>query len=86
MAITNLSRPASSLSNASKVSIGETWATISSTWASETRTWLAISQLITNTLKARLEYLATQALDYLMTEDSDYLVTGVNRITNIPKP
>lgn len=34
--------------NTSKVSVGETWATIESTWASETRTWLAVSQLFTN--------------------------------------
>jgi len=34
--------------NVSKVSVGETWATISTTWNTETRTWLAASQLITN--------------------------------------
>lgn len=39
------------MTNASKVSIGETWGTITTSWASETRTWLAISQLIGNTSK-----------------------------------
>ena len=36
------------MTNTSKVSIGETWATVSTTWATETRTWLAVSQLFTN--------------------------------------
>lgn len=48
MAIVNTSRPTSSMSNTSKVSIGETWGTVTTIWANETRTWLAISQLITN--------------------------------------
>ena len=34
--------------NASKVSVGETWDTVSTTWATESRTWLAVSQLFTN--------------------------------------
>lgn len=48
MALTNTSKPTTSLTNATKVSIGETWGSITTTWASETRTWLAVSQLITN--------------------------------------
>jgi hypothetical protein len=51
----NDGKPATSFSNSSKVSIGETWATITTTWASETRTWLAISQLITNTSRNLIE-------------------------------
>ena len=39
------------LTNTSKVTQGETWATITTTWAIETRTWLAVSQLIGNTTK-----------------------------------
>lgn len=39
------------MTNASKVSIGETWGTIASTWASETQTWEEASQLISNTSK-----------------------------------
>lgn len=39
------------MTNASKVSIGETWGTIASTWASETQTWEEASQLISNTAK-----------------------------------
>lgn len=39
------------MSNNSKVSSGETWATISTTWAGEVRTWAEISQLMDNTAK-----------------------------------
>jgi len=49
MSITNTAKPSTSITNSSKVSIGETWATITTDWASETRTWLAASQLIGNT-------------------------------------
>ncbi len=51
MALVNTSKPTTTLTNSSKVSIGETWATITTTWASETRTWLAVSQLFTNTAR-----------------------------------
>jgi hypothetical protein len=37
-----------SITNSTKVSIGETWGTITSTWASEPETWLAASQLFNN--------------------------------------
>lgn len=36
------------ITNTSKVSVGETWATIATQWDTETRTWLAVSQLFTN--------------------------------------
>lgn len=36
------------MTNASKVSVGETWGTITSTWRSELRTWEAASQLLSN--------------------------------------
>ena len=39
------------MTNSSKVSIGETWATIPTTYAAETRTWIAVSQLFTNPSK-----------------------------------
>lgn len=51
MAITNQSKPTTSITNTAKVSIGETWGSIATTWASETRTWLAVSQLITNSTR-----------------------------------
>lgn len=51
MAITNTSKPSTSITNATKVFSGETWASILTTWASETRTWEAVSQLLANTAR-----------------------------------
>lgn len=53
MTITNVSKPTTSLTNSSKISIGETWGSITSTWASEVRDWLTCSQLISNSSKPR---------------------------------
>lgn len=51
MAITNISKPTTTLTNASKVSGSETWASITTTWASETRTWADTYSLMTNSTK-----------------------------------
>ena len=51
MAITNTSKPTTSLTNVTKVSFGETWGTIATTWAAETRTWLDMISLIDNRSK-----------------------------------
>lgn len=51
MAITNTAKPSTTLTNTTKVSFGETWATIATTWASETRTWLDTISLMDNTSK-----------------------------------
>jgi len=51
MSITNTTKPSTTVANAFKVSIGETWASIMTTWASETKTWQSASQLISNTTK-----------------------------------
>lgn len=51
MALTNISKPTTSLANITKVSIGETWATWLTSWATETRTWDQLSQLVTNSAK-----------------------------------
>jgi len=51
MAISNISRPTSSLINTAKVVGYETWATITTTYASETRTWAATGTIFTNTLR-----------------------------------
>lgn len=39
------------MTNASKVSIGETWESITTTWASETQNWQEASQLISNSAR-----------------------------------
>ena len=55
--ITNTAKPTTTLANASKVSIGETWATITTSWTTETRSWLAVSQLFVNIPKVTQSYL-----------------------------
>jgi hypothetical protein len=83
MALVNDSKPTTVLANTSKVSIGETWATITTTWATETRTWLAVSQLFTNISVGATGYLwSTQRLPW--TELTPWLSEG--GITNINKP
>lgn len=51
MAITNISKPTTSLTNVTKVSFAELWSTIDTTWASETRTWLETASLMDNISK-----------------------------------
>ena len=83
MSIVNKDKPTTSLANNSKVSIGETWATITTTWATETRSWLAVSQLITN--RGRFEAGSMWLSDvFPWTEDYPWLTVG--GITNIAKP
>ena len=40
MALTNISKPTTNITNDTRVSFSELWSTITTTWASETRTWL----------------------------------------------
>ena len=83
MPITNQSKPATSISNSSKVSQGETWATITATWASETRTWLDVSQLIDNISKGATGFLWSVSR-FPWTEATPWLSEG--GITNVTKP
>lgn len=46
--ITNISKPTTALTNSSKISHEETWASNTSTWATETRTWNETGSKITN--------------------------------------
>ena len=82
MTIVNVSKPTTSFSNSSKVSIGETWATITTTWATETRTWLAVSQLITNTSRYFNQIWLATLQPWLML--TPWL--GDSEITNQSKP
>lgn len=85
MAITNQSKPTTSLTNSSKVSIGETWATISTTWATETRTWLAVSQLFTNQLRSSNVGIWSSFF-YPWLDDEPWILGQPSEITNISKP
>jgi hypothetical protein len=86
MAITNISKPSSSIANQTKINIGESWDSNTSSWDTETRSWNEMASLLENVARVGAEYLATEALDFLMTEDNDYLMTGVGLITNQAKP
>lgn len=51
MALTNVSKPTTTLTNTTKVSFAELWSTITSTWTNETRTWDATGSLFINPSK-----------------------------------
>jgi hypothetical protein len=89
MAITNIIKPTTSLTNSLKVSYGETWGSITTTWAVETRTWLGVSQLLTNDIKVSggTIYL-TDDSGNILTDDlgNRLIISSGNGITNIPKP
>lgn len=51
MSITNTSKPTSSVTNTTKVAVGETWATDLNTWNAESRTWDATISIISNIAK-----------------------------------
>lgn len=51
MALTNTSKPTTSLTNTTKVDLAELWSTIPTTWTSETRTWDDCISLIDNISK-----------------------------------
>lgn len=51
MSITNVSKPSTTLTNATKVSFAETWGAIQTTWGSETRTWADCISLVDNSSK-----------------------------------
>ena len=51
MALTNVSKPTTTLTNITKVSFAELWSTILTTWDSEPRTWDATGSLFINPSK-----------------------------------
>ncbi len=51
MSITNISKPTTTLANATRIPVGETWATIATTWATETNTWAEIGSLVNNSAR-----------------------------------
>lgn len=51
MSITNEAKPTTTLANSTRISIGETWASIPYTWAGETRAWDDCISLIDNASK-----------------------------------
>ena len=51
MAITNQSKPTTTLTNSTKINIGETWASDLNQWQNESRTWNDMQSLIDNITK-----------------------------------
>lgn len=51
MSLVNQDKPTTTLSNSTKINIGEVWNTNSFTWATETRTWNDMTSLIDNITK-----------------------------------
>jgi len=51
MAIENVSKPSSSISNATKINIGLTWDADTLQWQNESRTWDATVSVIDNTAR-----------------------------------
>lgn len=51
MAITNISKPTTTLSNTTKVDIGETWDSSILDWDTEVRSWDDLASIISNTAK-----------------------------------
>lgn len=83
MAITNQSKPNTSLTNTAKVSFAELWSTITTTWASETRTWLDVGSLFDNITKGVAGPLWS-LWRFPWTESAPWLTDG--GLTNISKP
>jgi hypothetical protein len=83
MAIVNQSKPTTSLTNTSRISIGETWSSIPTTWATETRTWAMLVSLITNVIAGGMGLIWT-VKRFPWLEATPWLTEG--GITNISKP
>lgn len=71
------------MTNASKVSIGETWASIASTYTEEARTWERASQLINNAVDTT--YFIWSLSTYPWTNPNPWLLVG-SSIINQNKP
>lgn len=83
MAITNVSKPTTTLSNSSKVSIEETWDSNTTTWNSETRTWDDMASTIDNQSKVINGSLwLSSVLPWQLS--TPWVTTG--NITNVSKP
>jgi len=83
MALTNVSKPNTSLTNTTKINIGETWASNPYTWALETRTWADMASVISNTTRNGLDALwSYSTLPWQLALPW----SGTQGITNQPKP
>ena len=51
MSITNETKPTTSLTNSTRINIGETWGSDLNTWDEELRTWAATISIISNSAR-----------------------------------
>lgn len=83
MSITNQSKPTSSISNSTKINIGEVWDTDLNTWNAESRTWNDMQSKINNSIIGVSGYLwSIKRFPWL--ETTPWLSEG--GITNQSKP
>jgi hypothetical protein len=87
MSIVNQNKPTPSVSNSTRPSQGETWASITSTWATETRTWLQASKLIQNVGSSLIGFLQREEGGYILQENMDkIIISSGSSITNVARP
>ena len=87
MALTNVSKPTTTLTNITKVSFAELWSTILTTWDSEPRTWDATGSLFVNTFSPQYQFLLTEDGGLLLLEDNSFLLeNNSSQFTNQVKP
>lgn len=51
MTISNTTKPSSSMTNSTRINIGETWDSNVSSWDTETRSWDEMASIITNSTR-----------------------------------
>lgn len=82
MALTNVSKPSTTLTNSSKVVSYESWDTITTTWDTETRTWDDMASVMDNTTLNTDNLWSNRSFPWLMA--LPWQQTG--GITNTSKP
>jgi hypothetical protein len=82
MAITNVSKPSTSLVNPDRVATYETWDSNTSTWDTETRTWNEMGTTWTNQLRTISDFFFSPSRTPL-NETNPFLI---KLMTNIAKP
>lgn len=83
MALVNESKPTTSLTNSTKINIGETWGSNMNTWAAESRTWGDMASVIDNISKGATGFLWSWTR-FPWTESTPWLSEG--GISNVSRP
>jgi len=87
MALTNISKPSTSLTNTTTPVQYETWDSNTSTWNSETRTWNQMGTIWTNETSPLYQFLLVESGGYLLLESLGRMINASgSNITNVAKP